>query len=504
MAAAAASSSPSPRPAAPGGGGTPTGPSPPGAPRRPWWGLVVVSLAQLLVVVDGTIVNIALPSAQADLGMADADRQWVITAYTLAFGGLLLLGGRVTDLLGRRRVLLGCLLGFAAASALGGAAWNVGTLLTARALQGVFAAGLAPAALALVSTVFTTPAERNRAFAVYGAVSGSGAAAGLLAGGLLTEWLNWRWCLYVNVPLALLAVCGRALLPADPPARSAVRLDLPGVLLGCAGPLALVYGCARAGEDGWRAPVVVGALTLGVLLLMLFALVERRAPHPLLPLRVLADRTRGGCFLVVGCTQVGLFGAFLALTYYLQTVLGYSPALAGVAFLPLAAGMAVGATVVGPRLLPRVAPRLLIVAALLTVALGMALLTRLRAPGADVYPTLLLPAEVLLGVGLGAAMMPAMTLATAVGVADAGAAAATVNSAQQLGGSLGVAQLNTVATSATVSYAASHPGAGDEAVVHGYAVGAGVCTVILLGTALLAAVLVATPTGRRTGQGGTA
>ncbi len=490
MAAAADSSPPVPsvRTARP--------PTPPSDGRR-WWGMVVVGLAQILVVLDGTIVNIALPSAQADLGMSDADRQWVITAYTLAFGGLLLLGGRVTDLLGRRRVLLVGLLGFAAASMLGGAATNPGTLLLARTLQGVFAAGLAPAALALVSTMFSEPRERNRAFAVYGAVSGSGAAVGLLTGGVLTDWLDWRWCLYVNAPVALVAACGRALLPADGPVRRSTRLDLPGALLGCAGPVALVYGFARA-EGGWGDPVVVGALILGALLLALFALAERRAPHPLLPLRVVADRVRGGCFLVIGLTQVGLFGVFLFLTYYLQTVLRYSPALTGVAFLPLAAGMAVGATVIAAYLLPRVPPRGLVVSALITVATGMALLTRLRAGMPDVYLTHLLPAQVLIGLGLGCAMMPAMSIATSVGPADAGAAAATVNSAQQIGGSLGVAQLNSVATSATASYAAGH-GTGeavrDEAVVHGYAVAAGVSTGILAATAVLAAMLVTSAPG---------
>lgn len=461
------------------------------APRR-WWGLAVIGLAQLLVVLDATVVNIALPSAQRDLGMSDTDRQWVVTAYTLAFGGLLLLGGRIADLAGRRRLLLVGLAGFALASAWGGLAPDAGSLFAARALQGAFAAFLAPAALSLLTTLFPEPAERARAFGVYGALSGGGAAAGLLAGGVLTEYLDWRWCLFVNVPLAALALAGCALLPRDHRARGA-RLDLPGALLGCGGLLALVYAFAEA-EGGWTRPPVPLLLPAGLLLLLAFAAVERRGTHPLLPPRVLADRRRGGAFLAVGLPQVGLFGLFLFLTYYLQEVLGLSPVVTGLAFLPLSAAMGVGATVVAGRALRRGVPaRTLVVSALTVAAAGMALLTGLGPDTAHVYPTRLLPAQLLIGLGIGCTMMPAMiTASEGVAPGDAGVTAAIVNSAQQVGGSLGLALLSTVSTTSAQTYLAQHggPGAGEAAAtVHGYTAAITASTLVLLLTAVLAWVL---------------
>lgn len=467
----------------------------PGGDSRRWWGLVVISMAQLLVVIDATIVNIALPSAQRDLGMSDADRQWVITAYTLSFGGLLLLGGRIADLAGRQRVFVVGLVGFALASAVGGAAPEPTVLFAARALQGVFAAALAPAALALLSTMFTDPRERSRAFGVYGALSGGGAAAGLLAGGVLTEYLDWRWCLYVNVPVALVAALGSGLLPRDRGTSGPWRLDLPGALLGCGGLVALVYAFARA-EHGWGDPLVLGLLLLGVLLLVGFTAVERRSAHPMLPLRVVADRGRGGSFLAVALSQVGLFGLFLFLTYYLQVILDYPPALTGVAFLPLAVGIGLGSSVIAARLLPHTQPRFLIVPALLVVALGMGLLTQLSPGAENIYLRLLLPAQILIGLGIGCAMMPAMSTATA-GLApdESGAAAAMVNSAQQVGGSLGLALLNTVSTSVTGGYLAAHgrsPDAVAAGTVHGYTVAIALSVGILAVTALLSWILINT------------
>lgn len=474
-------------------------PSRPG-PRR-WWGLVVIGMAQLLVVLDATIVNIALPSAQADLGMSDSSRQWAITAYTLAFGGLLLLGGRIADLMGRRRVFMAGLVGFALASALGGAAPDPGVLFAARALQGVFAAVLAPAALALITTMFTDPRERGKAFGVYGALSGGGAALGLLAGGVLTEYLDWRWCLYVNTPIALLALLGCGLLPRDGGAEGPRRLDLPGTVLGCGGLVAIVYGFAEA-EGGWGRPLVVGLLALGVLMLGVFVRVESRTARPLLPLRVLANRGRGGSFLAVGLSQVGLFGLFLFMTYYLQVILDYSPVLTGVAFLPLTAGIIVGSTLIGGRLLPRTGPRFLIVPGLLTAAIGTALLTRLEPDTSQVYLTQLLPAQILIGLGIGCVMMPAMSTATA-GVAphEAGAAGALVNSAQQIGGSLGIALLNTVSTTVTSNYLAGHgtsptPSVTAEGTVHGYTVALALSVGILLLTAVIAGLLIHTRPAR--------
>ncbi|WP_369204328.1 MFS transporter [Streptomyces sp. PU-14G] len=469
--------------------------APPSPDSRRWWGLVVIGMAQLLVVLDATIVNIALPSAQADLGMSDADRQWVITAYTLSFGGLLLVGGRVADFLGRRRVFMAGLVGFGLASALGGAAASPGILFAARAFQGLFAAALAPAALALITTMFTDPRERGKAFGVYGALSGGGAAIGLLAGGVLTEYLDWRWCLYVNTPIALVALLGCTLLPRDRGTTGPSKLDLPGALLGCGGLLAIVYAFSRA-EHGWDDTLVLGLLLLGVVMLAVFTLVERRTGQPMLPLRVVVHRGRGGSLLAVALSQVGLFGLFLFMTYYLQVILDYSPVLTGVAFLPLTAGIVVGASFIAGRILPRTQPRFLIAPALVVAALGMTILTGLE-PGMDgVYLKLLLPAQILIGLGIGCVMMPAMSTATA-GVAphEAGAAAALVNSAQQVGGSLGVALLNTISTSATSDYLKEHgtsAAAVAEGTVHGYTVAIALSVGILLVTALLAAALINT------------
>ncbi len=293
-------------------------------PRR-WWGLVVIALAQLMVVLDATIVNIALPSAQRDLGMSDANRQWVITAYTLAFGGLLLLGGRIADLVGRKRTFVIGLIGFAAASALGGAAVGPAMLFGARALQGVFAAVLAPSALSLLTTTFTDPRERGKAFGIYGALAGSGAAVGFIVGGVLTEFLNWRWCLFVNIPIAVVAVTGALVLLRDRPGHADVRLDVPGVVLGCGGLVALVYGFSEAQPRGWSDPLVLALFAAGVVLLGIFVWWQTRAPVPLLPLHIIRDRNRAGCFLTMMLAVIGMFGLFLFMTYYLQVILDYSP-----------------------------------------------------------------------------------------------------------------------------------------------------------------------------------
>src|SRR5438552_13808714 len=270
---------------------------PDGAHR--WLGLAFIALAQLMVALDATIVNIALPSAQASLQFSDPQRQWVITAYTLAFGGLLLAGGRVADAIGRKRALLIGLAGFAVASALSGAATNLGTLVAARALQGTFGALLAPSALSLLAVTFTEPHDRARAFAVYGAIAGSGGAAGLILGGLLSQYLDWRWCLYVNVPIALVAAAGCLNLLADfrPPRRPG--FDPLGVLLGTSGLVALVYGCSEAVLGGWLSASVLGTRVVGVLALVLFVVHEARTASPLLPLHVVLDRNLGGAYVTV-------------------------------------------------------------------------------------------------------------------------------------------------------------------------------------------------------------
>ncbi|MBC3993552.1 MFS transporter [Streptomyces sp. AC563] len=464
---------------------------PASAGRRRWWTLLAVSTAQLLVVLDGTIVNIALPSAQRALDMSDASRQWAITAYALAFGGLLLIGGRVSGALGHRRAFRVGLLGFAAASALGGAATSAELLFAARALQGVFAALLAPAGLSLLTITFTGPRERGRAFGVFAAVGAAGSALGLVAGGLLTEYASWRWCLYINVPLALLAVGGTVLVPGDRPVRDGGRLDVAGALLSAGGFAALVYAFNEAEPHGWASARVLALLVGGVLMLAAFAAVEARAPHPLLPLRVLAHRARGAAFAAITLMFVAMFGFYLFMSYYTQTVLGYSPVEAGLTLIINAVAALVGSTFVAGKLHGRVPPAALIVPGLLAAAAGMFLLTWLTADSAHILPLYLAPALVLTGLGLGCVMPPTASLATAdMRWHEIGAASAAYNAAQQLGAALGTALLNTVAASAAASYLA-RPGrpTPTAATVHGYTTALTVAFGILLGAACVVALL---------------
>jgi len=468
-----------------------TSPQAPERSSRRWVALGFIAIAQLMVALDTTIVSIALPSAQRGLQASDAERQWVITAYTLAFGGLLLLGGRVADLFGRKRAFLVGLAGFALASAIGGSAPSLGVLIAARALQGAFGALLTPTVLSLLAITFTEPRERARAFALYGAVAGSGAAAGLLLGGILAQYLSWRWCLYVNLPFAALAAAGgwKYLQGSGPAGRA--RFDVPGVALVTAGLVALVYACARAVSEGWSSLPVETLLAASGLLLLLFVLRERQAAEPLLPLRVVLDRNRGGAYLVVALAAAGMFGAFLFLTYYLQAVLRYSPLQAGLAFLPITLATQAGSWGIASWLMPRLPARALMFPGALVAAAGMALLTQVQVHSG--YLTLVLPAEILLGVGMACAMVPAFSLAT-LGVqrSDAGVAAATANTAQQVGASIGVAALNTIAAGASTAYAA---GAGRhldlaQALVHGYQLASVWATAALVLAALVALVLV--------------
>jgi EmrB/QacA subfamily drug resistance transporter len=426
-------------------------------PNR-WKALAFIAIAQLMVVLDATIVNIALPSAQQDLGISDGNRQWVVTAYALAFGGLLLFGGRIADLWGRKRAFVIGLGGFAAASALGGAATNEAMMFGARALQGAFGALLAPAALSLLAVMFTDAKERAKAFGIYGAIAGGGGAVGLILGGFLTEYLDWRWTFFVNIPFAVLAAAGAWLVIREPKgSRNPSALDIPGVILSTLGLVALVYGFTRAESDGWGDSMTVGMFVASGVLLLAFVLVEARVKAPLLPLRVITERNRGGVYLSLGLAIIAMFGLFLFLTYYLQIVKGYSPVKTGFAFLPMIAGMIVGSTQIGTRLMTRVAPRLLMGPGFLVAALGMLLLTQLEIGSS--YAALLLPAMVLLGLGMGTAFMPAMSLSTqGVKPQDAGVASAMVNTSQQVGGAIGTALLNTIAASATTSYIADHIG----------------------------------------------
>jgi EmrB/QacA subfamily drug resistance transporter len=463
--------------------------TPPRISDRRWSALVVVAVAQLMVALDATIVTIALPTAQRALGFGDSDRQWVVTAYTVTFAGLLLVGGRVADRLGRRRAFLLALTGFAASSALAGAAPGFAVLIAGRALQGAFAAVLAPTALSLIAVTFPAPRERARAFGVYGAVASSGGAAGLLLGGVLSEYADWRWCLWVNVLVCAGAlVAGRAVLAAAP-AGSGSRPDLLSAVLATGGLAAVVLGCREAADHGWTAPAVWAPIALGLGALAVFFVRQGRSDAPLLPPALLADRARAGAYAATAAAVVGSYGLFLLLTFDLQVVRAWSPLQAGLGFLPLTLSVAASAYGFGSRLLPRVPARTLIVPGLLVAAAGLALLTRLT-PGSS-YLGLILPAEVLLGLGLGCVFTPAISVATSrVDPRQAGVAAALANTAMQVGGSVGTAVLNTVAVTATASAAAATAGA---ALVHGYAVALSVAAALLAAVAVLVLVLLRPP-----------
>jgi EmrB/QacA subfamily drug resistance transporter len=433
-------------------------------PRR-WLILAVIGIAQLMVVLDATIVNIALPSAQQALGFSTADRQWVITAYALAFGGLLLVGGRLGDIFGRKRTFVAGLAGFAIASAAGGAASGFAELVAARAVQGAFGALLAPSALALLATTFTDARERGRALGIYTAIAGGGGAIGLLLGGVLTEYLSWRWCLYVNVVFAAVALAGALVFIAGQPRSATARLDVPGSLLAVGGLVAIVFAFSEAARDGWSSPLIVGLLAAGVVLLAAFALVERRVAHPLVPPYILANRTRGAAYLGATISGLGLIGLFLLITYYLQVILGFSPLRAGLAFLPFVAGVVVAANFVSNVGLARLGPKVVVPVGLLLAAAAAAWLTRIGVTGN--YGTDVAPALVVVGLGVGCAVTTAFSLGPAgVAPADAGVAAALVNSSNQVGGSLGASLLNTIAATATAGYLAGH------AVAHGGAAAA--------------------------------
>ncbi|KAB1978557.1 MFS transporter [Streptomyces triticiradicis] len=470
---------------------------------RRWWGLAVVALSQLMITLDTTVVTIALPSAQRDLGMSDAGRQWVVTAYTLAFGGLLLLGGRIADRVGRRRALVAGVVGFAVVSGLGGMAGSGWMLVGARAGQGVFAALLAPSTLALLVAMFPGQTERAKAIGIYTAVLTAGGGLGLVGGGLITSYLDWRWCMYVNIPIALLATAGALFTLPDPPGRADAGTDVFGAVTGCGGIAALVYGFCAAGERGWGADRVALWLGLAAVLLIVFVLLQARSRSPLLPLRIVADRNRGTALATVALATLGLFGVFLFLTYQLQTVMGYSALKTGLALLPLVAMNVTAATWISGRLLPRLAPRLLIVPGLLAAAASLALLTQLTPDSS--YTAVILPAQMLLGLGIGTLFVPAVAVATGgVDPQDGGVASASVNTAQQVGASIGTALLNTIAAGATAAYLSDHRGPDTlrEATVHGYRVAATWALGIMLATALLVAVLINAdprkPAARRT------
>jgi len=479
---------------------------------RRWWILALLGIAQLMVVLDATIVNIALPHAQAALHFSDTDRQWVVTGYSLAFGSMLLLGGRIADFFGRKRTFLIGVAGFAAASAFGGAAQNFSMLLVGRIVQGAFGALLAPAALSLLTTTFTRPEERGKAMGIYSGIAGAGASVGLLLGGVLTQYLDWRWVLYVNVAIAVVALVGGVTLLRHTALPQRPKLDLIGTVLVAGGMFSLVYGFSKAsmasGSAGWTQPATLGTLIGGAVLLVAFVLAEQRVAHPLLPLRVVMDRDRGGAYTAMFLSAIGMFGVFLFLTYYLEQTLGYSAVKTGVAFLPVTVVLMLTAMVGNIVLLARVSARALIPSGLLLAGAGMALLTRIGLHSG--YATDVLPSLLLVGLGLGLVFAPSFTLGTrGVGSRDAGVASATLNVAQQVGGSIGTSLLNTIATTAVSGYVTAHaalmtsPAARQlvqgNALVHGYHVVFWVAGGVFAGAAVLTALLlrsaVAVPQG---------
>ncbi len=457
---------------------------------RRWLILTVVAIAQLMVVLDATIVNIALPSAQHALGFPNSDRQWVVTAYALAFGSLLLVGGRLGDMFSRKRVFITGLIGFAVASAIGGASVSFTMLVAARALQGAFAAILAPSALGTLVSSFREPRERGRAFGVFGSVAAGGGAVGLILGGLLTQYLSWRWTLYVNLMFAAIAVAGALawIRPSRPDVRP--RMDWPGTVLACAGLFLIVFGFSRAETAGWTAPPTIGSLAAGAVLLAGFAVVELRSRHPLLPLRVIIDRTRGGSYVAVFISGIAIFATFLFLTYYLQVIKRESPLVTGLLFLPMTGCILISSNLSSIGGLARVGPRALIATGMLLGAGGMAYLTQVTETSS--YASAVLPALLILGLGFGLIFAPAINTAT-FGVArrDSGVASALVNTMQQVGGSIGTSALSTIALSTAASYLITHhasPLAPAIAATHGYTVAFSV-SAALLGLGLILAII---------------
>jgi EmrB/QacA subfamily drug resistance transporter len=409
--------------------------------------LLVIATAQLMVVLDATVVNVALPHIQTALGFSDSGLEWVVNGYALAFGGLLLLGGRAGDLLGRRRMFITGLLLFSAASLAGGLATSQALLLAARAVQGAGGAIVAPTALALIATTFPEGPPRNRAMGVYAAMSVAGAAAGLLAGGLLVAYASWRWVLFVNVPIGIgAALAALAVLPGI--ARRPGRLDLPGIVSGTGGVAALVYGLSNAatGPDGtshWGDARVIAALTVGVVLLAAFAFTEARSRHALLPGRLLRSRDRLGSYLMMLGTGTIVFGVFFFLSLFVQDVWGYSALRAGVAFLPLTAAV-LAASAAAARLVPRVGARPLLLTAAAVCGGGLYWLSRVTEH--STYAGGLLGPMLVTGAGLGLLFVPLSLVALArVADADSGAASSLLNTARQVGGSIGLAVLGTVA-----------------------------------------------------------
>jgi len=426
--------------------------------------LAIVLGAQLMIILDMTVVNIALPSIAHGLHFSTAGLSWVLNAYTLTFGGLLLLGGRAGDILGRRRVFLAGIALFTAASLAGGLAQTAGWLLAARAVQGVGGAIASPAVLAMITASFADGRERARALGIYTAVVMGGGSLGLVLGGVITEWVSWRWVLFINVPIGVLVAVATPLFLAETPRRPG-HFDAAGALTSTAGMVSLVYGIIRAGADGWSNRVALAAFVAATVLLAGFVYRESRARQPITPLRLFADRRRAGSYLARLLIVAGMFGMFFFLTQFVQDILRFSPLRAGISFLPMTAAL-FGVSRLAPRLVSRFTPWTLMVAGMLPVVAGMAWLSRIS-PGTGYLAGVLGP-MLLLGAGMGVVFVP-LTMASLSGVRpeDSGAASSMVNVMQQVGGSLGLAVLVTAASGATGN--AARPAVTGQAVVHGMA-----------------------------------
>jgi EmrB/QacA subfamily drug resistance transporter len=477
--------------------------------ERRWLALGIIALTVLLVILDATIVNIALPAVSVDLGISPATQQWIVTAYTLTFGGFLLLGGRIADFWGRKRTYLVGAGGFAVASALGGLAQNETMLFAARALQGVFGALLAPASLALLTVLFTDAKERAKAFAVYGAIAGGGSAVGLLLGGVLTEYADWRWCFWVNLPIAVIAIL--AAIPIVPESRAPgdTSYDVPGAVLVTLGLASFVYGFTRVAQksqenamagvtdSGWTEPWALLFIGVGVVLVAAFVVVELRTRNPLLPMRLVLDRNRGGAYLTSTLVGAGLIGAFFFLSLYFQQVLGYKPVEAGLASLPTTLGVLVAAGAAS-ALVTKVGPKPLMVLGGVLAAGALFLMSFLDVDSG--FWEIAFPGQLLLGLGLGFTFVPLSNLAlVGAGQHDAGAASAVLNATQQVGASVGTALLATISVGAITNYFTDavasgsnpqDPTVGLEAQVAGYTTAFTWASGLLLAGALAAAVLI--------------
>jgi EmrB/QacA subfamily drug resistance transporter len=477
--------------------------------EKRWLALAVIAVTILMVILDATIVNIALPAVSTDLDISRSSQQWIVTAYTLTFGGFLLLGGRIADFWGRKRTYLVGTVGFAIASALGGLATNEALLFGARALQGAFGALLAPASLALIAVLFTDAKERAKAFAVYGAIAGGGSAVGLLLGGVLTEYADWRWCFWVNIPIAVVALVAAIRIVPESKAPGDTSYDSPGAVLVTLGLASFVYGFTRVAQtaeenaasgatgSAWANPWALLFIGAGAALIAAFVVLELRTRNPLLPMRLLLDRNRGGAYLTSTLVGAGLLGAFFFLSLYFQQVLNYTPVAAGFASLPTTVGVLISAGAAS-GLVPKVGPKPLMVLGGLLAAAGLFTMSFLDVDSG--FWALAFPGQLLLGLGLGFTFVPLSNLAlVGVGTHDAGAASAVLNATQQVGASIGTALLATLSVGAITDHvsdvAASggdprDPAVGLAAQVAGYTTAFTWAAGLLLLSALVSAVLI--------------